>query len=266
MALPIGFLVLMIAHRIWKITRPSPVNFAVKLIPLSLPLVLCLIGLGWYNWARFGSVTETGFSYALAGVHLQKYQNELFSPVYIIQNLYNYILKPPSGMAQFPFLYPDQGIKHELFRFYSLPKVYETSPVTGLLFIAPLLIFALVPIVILIVKTIQNTPSKWIEKDDSYDLMGWISISLLGAFSSAFGLLLIFFWAAMRYLGDFMPALTILSVFGLWQGYQLLGQSTVKQRIYLIIAIALAITGVVINTLLSLSVQQFGFHGFSGIG
>ena len=121
----------MIAHRIWRATHPSLVNLATKLLPLTFPLVVSLIGLGWYNWARFGSVLETGFSYALAGVNLQKYHNDLFSPVYIIQNLYNYILKSPVSIEQFPFIYPEMGIINELFEFYSLPEVYETNPVTG---------------------------------------------------------------------------------------------------------------------------------------
>jgi len=251
----------MIAYRIWKTTHPSVINFAVKLIPLTLPVVLCLVCLGWYNWVRFGSVSETGFSYALAGVNLQKYHNLLFSPVYIIQNLYNYILKLPISMAQFPFLRPEQGLKNELFGFYSLPEVYETSPVTGLLFIAPFLLFAIVPIVTLLIKTTRNASSELIEKDNGNDLINWIITSLLGAFSSAFCLLLIFFWAAMRYLGDFMPALTMISVFGFWRGYQSFGQKPINRRIYATVGIIVAIATIIINILLSLSVQHVSFPG-----
>jgi hypothetical protein len=85
MVLPIAFLMFMIAYQIWKNTRPSLSTFTKEMISLSLPLLLCCICLGWYNWARFGSVTETGFSYALAGVNLQKYHSELFSPIYFFR-------------------------------------------------------------------------------------------------------------------------------------------------------------------------------------
>jgi hypothetical protein len=261
MALPIGFLILMIAYRIWKTTHPSPLSFALKLISLSLPPMLCLVCLGWYNWVRFGSVTETGFSYALAGVNLQKYQNDLFSPVYVIQNFYNYAFKPPTSIGHFPFLLPEQGIKTELFRFYALPEIYETSPVTGLLFIAPFTVFVIVPIITLLMKAKRNTSSKWLERDNVNDLLDWIVTSLLGAYAFAFCFLLIFFWAAMRYLGDFMPALTIASLLGFWQGHKLLAQRPIHQRIYSSLGVILAITSLVMNILLSISVQQLGRAG-----
>jgi len=262
MVVPIGFMSLMVAYRIWKTSSISPMNFAVKLISLGLPIVLCLVFLGWYNLARFGSVTETGFSYALAGVNLQQHHNDLFSPIYIMQNLYNYILKPPTSSAQFPFLHP----KNALLPFYSLPDAYGTNPVTGLLFIAPFSLFAILPAVTLFIKTRRNTSSNSIRKDNSNDLLDWIITSLVGAFFLAFFLLLIFFWAAMRYLGDFMPAIIMVSVFGFWQGYQLLGQRPVNRRIYSIIGIIFAIAGIVISILLSISVKHLGFHGFQGIG
>ena len=261
MIVPIGFMSLMIAYRIWRTSSISRMNFAVKLISLSLPMALCLVFLGWYNLARFGSVTETGFSYALAGVNLQQHHNDLFSPVYIVQNLYSYILKPPVGTSQFPFLHPENA----LLPFYSLPDAYGTNPVTGLLFIAPFTLFAILPTVTLLIRTSRNALFKSIGKDNSNDLLDWIIISLLGAFSLAFFLLLIFFWAAMRYLGDFMPAISMISVFGFWQGYQLLGQRLINRRIYSIIGIIFAIAGIVISILLSISVKQLGFHGFQGV-
>jgi hypothetical protein len=261
LVVPIGFLVFMIAYRIWKTTYPSLMNFAMKVLPLAIPLSLSLIGLGWYNWVRFGSVFETGFSYALAAVNLQKYHNLLFSPVYIIQNLYNYVLKSPASTRYFPFIHPEMGIKNELFEFYSLPEVYETSPITGLFLMTPFLVFIIVPIITLLTKNTQNKSIKSTQKDNLNNIMDWMITSLFGAFLSGFGLLMIFFWAAMRYMGDFLPALTVLSILGFWQGYQLLAQKPHYQKIYLILGIILAGTSVIVNLLLSISVKYRGWTG-----
>jgi len=241
-ALPIGFMTFMVAYRIWKTTRSSSRGLIRKLISLSLPLVLGLIGLGWYNWARFDSVAETGLSYQLNGVNMQS--DSLFSPIYIFQNLYNYLLHPPSAMPQFPFLYPK-----------------EVSPVIGLLFIVPFTVFALLPIVIILIKTAQNISFKQKEKDSSTDLLEWIIKSLLLAFFSAFCMILLYFWAAMRFLGDFMPTLAMLSVLGFWQGYRLLTQKPVRQKIYATLGIIFASISPIVNILISMAVKQFGSTG-----
>jgi hypothetical protein len=254
MVLPIAFLMLMIACQIWKNTRPSLRTFAKEMISLSLPLLLCCICLGWYNWARFGSITETGFSYALAGVNLQKYHSELFSPIYVFQNLYNYMIKPPAVTAQFPFLH----LENVLVPFYPLPEVYTTNPITGLLFIAPITILTFLPIATVFMKTNRNTSSGLTKEDKSNDFQ-WIVISLLGAFFGGFCLLLIFFWAALRYLGDFMPALIMVNTLGFWQGYRLLAHRPVHQKVYLLAGTVLIVAGIVISILFSISVKNFGF-------
>jgi hypothetical protein len=239
-ALPIGFMILMVAYRIWKTSSSTPGNLSMQLIFLGLPLMLGLTGLGWYNWARFGSVTETGLSYQLAAVNMGSHG--LFSPIYFIQNLYSYLLQPPYRIPQFPFLYPK-----------------EISPVIGLLFIAPFTVFAILPITTSFIKTVQKDPSG--SKASGNDFLDWIITSLLGTFSCAFCMMLIFFWIAIRYMADFMPALTLLSVLGFWQGYRLLTQRPSVQRFYSILGIILASTSFGIHILISIAVKQLGRTG-----
>jgi hypothetical protein len=88
--------------------------------------------------------------------------------------------------------------------------------------------------------------------------MNWMIASLLGTLLSSFGLLMIFFWAAMRYLGDFIPALTILSILGFWHGYQLLAKQPRLQRFYLILGVILAILSISMNLFLSIAVKNLG--------
>lgn len=238
--LPIGFMSLMIAYRIWKTSRSSPMSLAIKWIAFGSPLVLGFVVLGWYNWARFGSVTETGLTYQLAAVNMGT--DSLFSPIYIFQNLYSYFLQPPVVMPQFPFLYPR-----------------EVSPVIGLLFTAPFTAFAILPAVTLFKKATLKVSSR--SKENKSDLLDWIISTLVGACAPAFFMMLIFFWIAIRYMGDFLPALTMLSILGFWQGYQLLSRRPVRRRIYSILGIIFTSTGVIVHILLSVAVKQIGRTG-----
>lgn len=240
LVLPIGSMVITVAYRIWETSRSSPpVRVAVRWLSLGLPLLLGFMGLGWYNWARFDSVTETGLAYQLAGANQQA---DAFSPIHMVQNLYNYLFHPPSAMWQFPFLYPK-----------------EDGPVVGLLFLAPFTMFAILPIAALLRKAIQKSlPTS---KDNSNDFLNWIIISLTGALFSAFGLLLIFFATAIHYWTDLMPALAMLSVLGFWQGYQLLAHRPLQQKIYSTLGIIFAGASFLVNILISIAVKQIGRTG-----
>lgn len=233
--LPVGVMVLMIAYRLWKSLRLSPLDLTRKLLSLSLPLILCFMGLGWYNWARFGSVTETGISYQLAGLD-QNYGNALFSLNYFVQNLYTYLFHPPAVAPEFPFLYPKE------------------IAVVGLLFIAPFTVFAILSMTTLFRKSAQKDSA-------GIDFLNWIITSLTVTFLSAFGLLLISLWTMIRYLADFMPVLSMLSMLGFWLGYRSLSQTPRSQKMYSTLGIILAGAGIAVNILLSISVKYLGRTG-----
>jgi hypothetical protein len=237
---PIGFMSLMVAYRISKTSRASPMRLATRWIAFGSPLVLGFIGLGWYNWARFGSVTETGFSYQLGPVNMGT--ESLFSSTYVFQNLYSYLLQYPVGMPQFPFLFPK-----------------EVSPVVGLLFTAPFTAFAILTAVTLFKKATWKPSSG--PKENNSDFLDWIITSLVGAFALAFFMILFYFWIAVRFVGDFIPALVMLSILGFWQGYQLLSRRPVHRRIYSILGIMFTSIGVLIHILLSAAVKQIGRTG-----
>jgi hypothetical protein len=66
---------------------------------MAAPLGLCLLALGAYNKARFGSAFDTG-------LHLQLSQWMFHSGVrFVLPNLYSYIVKPPQFDSHFPFLH-----------------------------------------------------------------------------------------------------------------------------------------------------------------
>ena len=215
-------------------------SLAIKWIAFGSPLVLGFVALGWYNWARFGSVTETGLTYQLAAVNMGTYS--LFSPIYVFRNLYSYFLQSPVVMPQFPFLYPR-----------------EVSPVIGLFFTAPFTAFAILPAITLFKNAISKVSSR--PKENNSELLDWIRSTLVGAFAAALIMMLIFFWIAIRYMGDFMPALTMLSILGFWQGYEWLSRRSIHRRIYSLLGIMFICTGVIVHILLSVAVKQIGRTG-----
>jgi hypothetical protein len=65
---------------------------------LGLPIFICGLGLLGYNYARFGNAFDNGYSRALVGPQFQSYLRDhwgLFSPHFILNNLYYYFLKMP---------------------------------------------------------------------------------------------------------------------------------------------------------------------------
>jgi len=252
LALPIFFICIMTT--LW-ITREG-IGFVAKitrLTSLSLPLVVGGAGLGWYNWARFGSITETGFSYALAGVNIQKHSAELFSSVNIIQNLYHYLIQAPDFTSKFPFVSLLQIRKHIALPFYTSPEFYYAEPMTGLLYLFPFAVFAILPLIGLLSDLFKRNPEIHSLEGGRYDLIGWMTLNLIVSCFASFLLILFFFWAGMRYLGDFLPLLTILSVMGFWQGCRLSAHKPLINTLYIYSGIILASISMVMGALLAIS-------------
>ncbi len=249
---PVIFMTLMVIYWLLKIHGQSFAELVSKLISLGLPLFIGAFCLGWYNWARFSSILETGFTYQLAGPNLQEHLNELFSPVYIFQNLYNYLLNPFVANRQFPFIHPARGLVEAILSSQVLP-IYLAQSITGLLFSAPFAVLAIIPITKLL--------KRWFKKDQLNDAReagpaisyNWIVISFFGSFMLTFISLLTFFWSAMRYMEDFMPALMLLSVIGFFYGYRIFFQLPNKRKIYSLIGITLAGISTASGILLAIS-------------
>ncbi|RPJ27463.1 MAG: hypothetical protein EHM33_07955 [Chloroflexi bacterium] len=250
---PVIFMTVMVVYRIFKIPGQSFIKHAGSFIPLGLPLFIGAVGFGWYNWARFGSVLETGFTYQLAGPYLQKHMNELFSPNYIFQNLYNYLFNPFILDQQFPFIHPARGLVETILPSQVLP-FYLAQSITGLLFSAPFTIFAAPPVSTSLKQWFKKTQTNDPGKDTATTSLNWIVISLFGSFLLTFISLLTFFWSAMRYMEDFMPALVLLSIVGFWHGYQSLSQHPNKGKMYAILGIILSGVSIVAAISLALSV------------
>lgn len=247
---PVVFMTVMVTCQLYKTYRSSLLRFMERLLPLGIPLLLGALGFAWYNWARFGSFLETGFTYQLAAPYLQQHMHELFMPSYVVQNLYNYVLNPFTVHPSFPFLSAIRGKLEAVSPWPALPDFYTAQAVTGFLVAVPFLIFAALPVTLFAKQRRASTPS---ESGTALSL-DWIIISLVGSFLLPFLSLLAFFWAAMRYAEDFMPPLTVLSIIGFWQGYHHLSPVSGRGKIYVTLGVILSLISIGSAILLALSI------------
>jgi hypothetical protein len=227
-------------------------------LAFGLTLGIGLAGLSWYNWARFGSIFETGITYQLAGPYLQKYHQDLFSPAYILQNIYNYLFIPPKVKSAFPFLIPIYGNTNPIISFLPLPKIYYSQEIAGYLISAPFVVFAIIPAMNLI-SHFHRFPNSLLNEDDRH-IFTWLTASLLGSFLVAFAFFLVFFWVAMRYFLDFIPPLLLLSIIGFWQLYQYYAERPVSKGAYILIGIGLIVISIIASNLLALSINSGQFR------
>jgi len=219
---------------------------------LAFPLLLGGAVLGWYNWARFGSITEFGLSYQLAWLHPQKHYDDLFRVVYILQNIYNYVFRAFAFRTEFPFLYIEWGIKDPILASYPLPNFYNTQQITGILFTTPFFVFAFAPLS----WFISGKSRMFLQQNNS---LLWFLLMLASSSLAAFLFLMTFFWSAMRYLLDFVPSLLALSVIGFWQGYTLLSDSP-AHKVYIFFGSSLAGASILVSILLAISINDARFQ------
>jgi hypothetical protein len=259
LSLPIGFMALTLAYRILRDDKTFFQKFASAAI-LTTPIIVGFACLGWYNWARFGSVVESGLYYQINTGFVHYNADELIGFRYIPQNLYNYLLAPFGFAPQFPFLVPEIGNSEEVFFLRPLsPSIYKSQHITGLLYMVPFAMFAFAPSALLFLNPFKGKSTQTPIDGGERRVLSWIITTLSGSSLVAFGFLLTFFWAAMRYIEDFIPSLILLSVIGFWQGYALLLQKNIPSRLYAAFGFVLASASVVISVLLGVSMNDARF-------
>ncbi len=260
---PVGFLIAMTAF--WYLKKnykhKSLLTIIKSINPVIIPVIVGVAILGWYNWARFGSVFETGIFYQLAWTDPQKNYHEFFSPLYILQNLYNYLIVPPKFKNLFPFLFAVSGKIHPVMSTISMPRIYNSEKITGLLYSAPFCLYAIIPIINLVRVPGKQSTKPDDQKDQS--LFYWMLGSLLGSFLVSFVTFLAFFWAALRYFEDFLPSLFLLSVVGFWQGYHHYAKRPIHRSVYLALGIALIVISILASSLIGLSYGSPRFEEFN---
>jgi hypothetical protein len=223
-------------------------------LAFGLTLSIGALALGWYNWARFGSIFETGITYQLAGLDFHKYRSDIFSPLYIIQNLYNYLLYPPKLIYSFPWFRMMNGMNRSILTGLHLPGIYSSQQIVGLFYNEPFVLFALVPVFRTLLRKLAYPGNEGDKR-----IFNWLVIALIGSFLSMASFFMLFFFSAERYLGDFLPSLLLLSVIGFWQVGRIVATKPIYRLLFVIIEILLIMISLVISNLLALDVNNSGF-------
>ena len=223
-----------------------------------MPFVIGMCILGWYNWARFDSPLEFGFSYQLAGPNIQQYSRQLFSHVYVLPNFYNYVLNQPVLIDKFPLINSAEGIGQSIFSFISLPRIYYTGNITGILYSTPFMLFTLVllfprrkPASDAILKNMEPFP--------------WTALLFAGIFLAEFIPFVSYFWVETRFFADFTPPLAILSMIGFWKGLDLLRDRPAWRNTYAVVGAVLIIFSILMGVALGLSAHEDAFKEFNPV-
>jgi hypothetical protein len=218
---------------------------------LGLPLALGALGIGWYNWARFGSPLDFGHRYQITGMDLNHIYDQVFSLANMLPNLHNYLLNPFTRLEVFPFIKPDWGGKGMLLMLPTPPNYYSEQ-ITGLLPGVPFVLFALLPLVWLVRGSPGIRPH-----------LRRVIISLAGAFFLAFIFNLGYLVVTMRYLADFLPCLLLLAVVGFWQAHHSLVRRPFWQGVIALLGIYLAFSTLRVGFLLAVTGYQARFENLN---
>lgn len=230
---------------LWRLNpRHKIKKWALQAAVLILPLLLWAGSLAWYNYARFGSIFETGHRYQLTGPALPEDYTRISSPAYVIPNFYNYLLRPLEfSMTEFPPVYAPYIAESMWPRWIQPPPYYYyAEPVAGLLFAVPGTWQGMLPLIGLLGRfwrwLNEKLPTDAHKPSPAFGPLAWWMIA--GGCIFTLAPLMVFISSSMRYLADATPLASALAALGCWWG---LGRSGDRPGTrYLLLSAALILT------------------------
>jgi hypothetical protein len=213
---------------------------------IGLPLLLALAGLAWYNWARFGSVTEFGIKYQLANMDYNEFHDS-FSSKYVANNLFVYFAHPLKVQGRFPYL-------------VRIEDLYSNERLAGLLFMAPYIVLALMPLVF---RRKSSPPGNDLDGTNGpQPSERWLITIFSGSALISIMMVLAFWFPTMRYMEDFMPSLLLLATIHVGRSYRTLSSDAFSRRVITFLTILLATVTIIVSTLVALKENSLAF-GFN---
>lgn len=275
LAVPVAALLLGICIQLLLQTRASGNGSKAisTLAVLALPMLAGSIGLGLYNYARFGNFLETGLRYSLNphDLWLNLPKGVVFNPRYFLSNLLYYFFAPIRAVASFPFLKPIWGPIDRFARLLApmgVPSIYTIENSAGLLFTTPTLLFAGYLIKDLVKGLNFGALKRKIlpEPDPGQDFnanarftLGFILLAGIAASLP----ILTYFYVSCRYTLDFMPLLNIFIVAGMWQLFRVYNPFPIRRWLIHILILTVVISTVGVGLLLALTGAQDRFDDFN---
>jgi hypothetical protein len=193
-----GFIVFALAYLRWGALRgPIPRRAWSALLG---PYVLVGLALAWYNWARFGSVSEFGTNYMMLGENIRLARADEFE--FLRRGLFEYLISPARTRPGFP------GISLRPMSF-PLPTEsnYIKEPVAGLLPNMPACLVGLLGLVgVAVMPHARRRQQRWLPLFVA--LLAGIALVVVAISSFHFHSV------TMRYQVDYAPMLLLASVLG----------------------------------------------------
>ncbi len=241
--------------------RTYPMTY---LLALSIPLLVGISVLCWYNYIRFGNILDFGHRYQLTGMNLNRIYSQILSVSNVVPNAYNYLLTPMRRLEVFPYVKATWGGQFVLPWLGVANEFYYSEQVTGILRSSPYLLLALLPTIYygayireqhrkggnyreIVLKTVSN--SLWLK-----------TLTMSVAVVFLFFPILLFIVCTMRYLADVIPLLTIISGVGFWIGYEHLHNHPSIRKLFTFLVIGLTAFSVSIGMLLAITGYEARFE------
>jgi hypothetical protein len=218
-----------------------------KLVPIfaiGIPLLVAALSLAWYNQARFDSIFEFGLRYTLTDINYPQARN-VFSAQHIDRNFYNYFLHPFRLRPHFPYL----------IRIEYLPS---SERLAGYLFIAPYILFALLPIFFVGRRILarEKLPSfSTIRVDPEF----WLLLTSAGSAMIGAIVILSFWTVQLRYTEDFMPSLLLFVTANVAMGYRALENEVRWRKLFILVIFLLTSITIVASTLVAFKTDSLKF-------
>ena len=169
--------------------------------------------IGWYNYARFGSILETGHRYQFTGLALPADYRLVTSLRYLLPNLFSVLARLPLFALKSPFVGVPWVKEGTLPGFIPLPEAYYyTEPVASLLILVPVIgLAALVAFGWFYLIFHGVLFSRQGVDSESMAWLRWLITWLGGAALLELLVLLVFISASLRYLADLTPIWILLA-------------------------------------------------------
>jgi hypothetical protein len=236
LVLALGFVAFGVIY-LFRVCRPGS-RRRQSLGALMAPVALIGALIAWYNWARFGVMTEFGTSYMMQGENVRLARASELE--FLFRGMYDYLLAPPRFSSTFPWL---------RLRALSMPmpteRNYLEEPVAGIVVSQPVSVAGLIAFVALPFRRIAQL--KWF----SWLVATMASIAILVIATVSYRL----HGATMRYQIDYAPLLTLASVLGF------LAFVRERRRWSLYVAIGVAVLLLAWSIFFSLSITLYPCAG-----
>lgn len=203
---------------------------------MGIPLLIAAAGLSWYNWMRFESIFEFGLRFQLASANYNEF-NSLFSTRYMYENFLNYFIRPYQIQAVFPYI-------------RTIENVVSNDRLAGLLYTSPYLLLSFIPMGLFLYSKLASKKLDAIDQNKN-SLEKWLVTVFAGSSLLSLVIILSYYFTAMRFTEDFMPALLLLSTICLGQGYKLIGENGYLKKGFIFLVTLLAVFSITASTLIA---------------